>query len=183
MAFRVFLDANVLVPNRPRDVLLALADAGLFAPYWSSDVLTEMVRHLPESMDDASREAVVRHMNAAFPEALTSVPVNFRGVLSESINEKDQHIIDAAFLSKAELVVTADRRLRAEIEELPWLDAQDVPEFVAYTIDAEIVRARAALVKMARSRWLEQGSKTSDESVIERLRTYFVKVGWSPEGL
>lgn len=43
---RVLLDACVLVPYQLADLLLHIADAELFEPLWSTDVLTEVQRSI-----------------------------------------------------------------------------------------------------------------------------------------
>ncbi|WP_306362622.1 hypothetical protein [Nocardia sp. CC227C] len=50
MPFRAFLDANVLVSARLRDVLLTLAEVALYEARWSPVVLAEVERHLPSTM-------------------------------------------------------------------------------------------------------------------------------------
>lgn len=182
MVFRVFLDANVLIPGRIRDVLLSLAEVRIFEPLWSEEVLIEVRRNLPDSMSEDDKDALFWHMESAFPEAKTAVPRGALGIYDGIINDKDRHVIAAAFLAKAELLLTSDKNLRNEVREFPWLDAQDLPEFIAYSIDADIDRARDALVKMARNRWVDDESLSSEE-IIFRLRKYFEKSGWSPESL
>lgn len=46
MPFRAFLDANVLVGAREREVFLTLGEAGLFDPLWSDGSIDEMLRCL-----------------------------------------------------------------------------------------------------------------------------------------
>ena len=43
------LDACVLYPAPVRDLLLYLADAGLFLPFWSKQINDEWIRNLCES--------------------------------------------------------------------------------------------------------------------------------------
>lgn len=182
MAFRVFLDANVLIPGRIRDVLLSLAEVRIIEPLWSEEVLTEVRRNLPDSMSDEDKNVLFWHLENAFPEAKTAVPRGALGIYDGIINDKDRHVIAAAFLAKAELLLTSDRNLRKQVLEFSWLDAQDLPEFIAYAIDADIDRARNALVNMVRNRWVGDES-LSGEEIIVRLREYFKKNGWSPESL
>ena len=47
MPFRVFVDANVLVPGRWRDIVLTLAEAELFEIRWSPLVLEESIDIFP----------------------------------------------------------------------------------------------------------------------------------------
>ena len=59
---RAVLDANVMVGARQRDVLLTLAEAGVYAPIWSGEILSEVGRHVPEEVSTA----LVREMRQAF---------------------------------------------------------------------------------------------------------------------
>ena len=52
--------------------------------------------------------------------------------------------------------------------------------FLAYAIDSSPQLAVAALIDMARRRWLRDPD-ASDEAVLDRLRTYFARVGWPSE--
>ncbi|MFK3668927.1 hypothetical protein ACI2IX_02050 [Leifsonia aquatica] len=57
----MFVDANVLVPGRWRDIVLTLAEADLFEILWSPLVLEEVDRHLPAGMDAEARDYFGRH--------------------------------------------------------------------------------------------------------------------------
>lgn len=62
MVFRAVLDANVMVGARQRDVLLTLAEAGVYAPIGPGEILSEVGRHVPEEVSTA----LVREMRQAF---------------------------------------------------------------------------------------------------------------------
>ena len=66
------LDANVLYPVPIRDLLLSLANEGLFQPKWSSIIQEEWVRNLLLKRPDLSRNKLLKTvdaMNETFPEA------------------------------------------------------------------------------------------------------------------
>jgi hypothetical protein len=44
MAFAALLDACVLYPVGVRDLLLSVAERGVYVPYWNADILDEMER-------------------------------------------------------------------------------------------------------------------------------------------
>ena len=110
-----FLDANVIIPTRRRDILLTLAEADLYVPLWSSSCLEEMDRHLPESMTLADREFLFKMMNEAFPESLIEWPKTVDVSVRLKINEKDQHIVAAALWGKSDALLTNDATLRDEL--------------------------------------------------------------------
>jgi hypothetical protein len=67
----VLLDACVLLPYQLADLLLRLADAEMFEPLWSEEILVEVERNLVEKFSVTTEKASRRvgHMRAAFPNA------------------------------------------------------------------------------------------------------------------
>ena len=182
MPFRAFLDANVLVEARQRDVLLSLAEAGLFDPLWSPLAIEEMLRHLPRSMSAESRAALLAAMSTAFPEAKVEWPGAVSIDVALSINEKDRHIVASAIWARSGVLVTNDAALRAELERSGLLDAQAPAEFVAYAIDVDPAEAREALLVMVRDRWLvgNEDAEQADEDLVLRLTGWMrQRAGWS----
>jgi hypothetical protein len=85
--YAAVLDTCVLYPATLRDVLLSLADTGLYRPLWTGDILTELERNLltrpadrPSDQsglrDPATRQATVAYllgeMTRAFEDALVT---------------------------------------------------------------------------------------------------------------
>lgn len=181
MPFRVFVDANVLVPGRWRDIVLTLAAADLFEILWSPLVLEEADRHLPASMDAGARAGLFTAMNDAFPEALVEWPGEVDIHVRLDVNEKDRHVVAAALWGHADVLLTEDENLHNEVNRSRLIDAQRMPVFLTYAIDVSPAEAVAALVDMARRRWLRDPNAT-DSEVLERLRDYFDRHGW-PTGV
>jgi predicted nucleic acid-binding protein len=182
MPFRVFVDANVLIPGRWRDIVLTLADAGLYDVLWSPAVLEEVGRHLPEQMNADDQAKLFRAMNAAFPEALQSWPGTVRLDVRLHVNDKDRHVVAAALWGKADLLLTEDVELHDQVIDSGLLDAQHLSVFLSYAIDASPEDAIPALIDMARRRWLRDDTTTDDE-VLDRLRAYFARHGWPAAAL
>lgn len=180
MSFRAFLDASVLVPARWRDIILTLAECELFAPLWSERCLGEVKRHLPKSMTDHDRQFLFQMMNEAFSDALVRFPKGLEVSLDCGIiNDKDRHIVAAALLGGAELILTNDKPLVDELTKAKLINVQMMPEFLAYTIDVDPRRAVAALISMVRNRW-RVAPHSTDGEIVARLQTYFANQGWGP---
>lgn len=178
MAYSAILDANVLVPSRVRDVLLSLAHGGLYLPLWSESILAETTRHLPGSMPQAQRSALIEVMSGAFPEALVACPPGVTCDAEAAINAKDRHVLRAAILGEADVVVTEDVQFRAQGERarrlLPQdLDFQGCAEFKAFAVDVDPAVAVDALDGML-GRW---SARTSNASW-PRLLSWMDRRGW-----
>lgn len=109
--FRVVLDACVLLPQTLSDVLLSLADAEMFRPLWTPDLLDEVERNLSgprfgKSADQAAHR--VQAMRIAFPlaEEETSGYIDLIGAMTN--DPKDRHVLAAAVRSGAALIVTSN---------------------------------------------------------------------------
>jgi predicted nucleic acid-binding protein len=176
MGYRGFLDANVLVPARPRDVLLTLGHAGLYVPLWSEAVLDEVRRHLPQRMTQDERDHLFRTMAEAFPEARTDAPERLDVAVRGVVNAKDEHVLAAALWARADVIVTDDVDLCREADGL--VDAQPADVFLAYTVDVDAERALSALVTMARRRWLPSTDASGDAEVVTRLLQWCRRQGW-----
>ena len=80
-----------------------------------------------------------------------------------------------------DVLLTNDRDLRDELFASQLIDAQSMPEFIAYAIGTNPSVARRALIAMARRRW-GVGSTSTESKIIARLQVYFPRQGWSPSG-
>ena len=111
---RVVLDANVLVPNALRDILLRSAEAGLYEVRWSAMTLDELERTLLNRIlaarpDRAARVGyLLAAMLSAFPLATV---VEEAAVIARLTNDpKDRHVLAAAVQSGARTIVTNNLR-------------------------------------------------------------------------
>jgi predicted nucleic acid-binding protein len=107
---RVLLDACVLLPYQLADLLLRLADAEMYEPLWSEDVLAEVERNLIEKFDITTERASRRigRMRSAFPNALVECYENL--IPAMTTHPKDRHVAAAAVRGGAALIVTANLR-------------------------------------------------------------------------
>lgn len=107
----VVLDACALIPIRLATTLLGLAEADLFTPLWSEEILDEIERNLPAvggiSADSAQKR--ISAMREGFgPESM----VSGYGHLVESMrcDPKDQHVLATAVAADADTLVTFNLR-------------------------------------------------------------------------
>jgi hypothetical protein len=112
MAYVALLDASVLHPWVLCDLLLRLAERGLYRPAWSEAILDELVRSLVERMP-AHEERFQRrreHMEAAFAEAMTRVPERLVAAVPPAVDVGDRHVVAAALAARADVIVTNNVR-------------------------------------------------------------------------
>ncbi|MEM6973659.1 MAG: PIN domain-containing protein [Pseudomonadota bacterium] len=114
---RWFLDACVLVPQLPREIILGAAGAGLITPFWSPRVLEEWRiaaarRGGAAAGVEAERDAVRRAeaMAAAYPAASVRPDPEREAVLAGLMRDRaDAHVVAAALVAHA-VVITFNLR-------------------------------------------------------------------------
>jgi len=151
---KVLLDACVLYPTVLREVLVAVAAEGLYAPLWSERILEEWARatrKLGPGAEDIARGEIAA-LRISFPKAVVPERPGIEARLHLP-DPADIHVLAAAIAGGAESIVTfnaADfpRHVLAE-EGIARLDPdqflmalwQKAPEAVARVVES--VRARA----------------------------------------
>lgn len=105
MAFPVFLDTCTIYGAGLNDLLLTMAEKGLFRPLWSDDVLDELCRVLQEAgIADDAIEHRIASMNDAFPDARVT---GYKALIPQMVcDEKDRHVLAAAIRGNAAVLVT-----------------------------------------------------------------------------
>lgn len=112
MAYVALLDASVLHPWVLCDLLLRLAERGLYRPAWSEVILDELVGSLTDRLP-AHEERFKRRreqMEAAFAEAMTRRPERFAAAVPDAVDEGDRHVVAAALAARADVIVTNNVR-------------------------------------------------------------------------
>jgi predicted nucleic acid-binding protein len=148
--FRVFLDANVLFPVAVRDTLLRAAQAGLLQPYWSDQVLEEVRRNLVRqgrcSEQMAGKQVAV--IQRAFPDSLVT---GYEPLEASMTNDPgDRHVVAAAVLAQAQVIVTNNLKHFREKDLPPSMKAQSADDFLRHLFDLsprvlrEVLRQQAA---------------------------------------
>ena len=105
MSFPAFFDTNVLYGAILNDLMLELAERGLFRPLWSEDVQFELGKNLvkngerPELVDKR-----IGTMKSFFSDAMVS---GYEDLIPQMTNDqKDRHVLAAAVRGGAEVLVT-----------------------------------------------------------------------------
>ncbi|MGH3089237.1 MAG: PIN domain-containing protein [Rubrobacteraceae bacterium] len=127
------LDASVLYPAYLRDLLLRLADAGVYQPRWSAEILDEVARSVKKRLDDAGREKVDRMislMRTHFEEAEVTGYEDI--VPAMTCEPKDRHVLAAAIVGGADVIVTSNLRHFPPHSREPYnIDACGPDEFLS----------------------------------------------------
>jgi len=150
--FTVVIDTNVLVGALIRNMILSLAEAGLFRPRWSKTTLCEEFErafqrvHGDQPAETAARQRV--NIERAFPEGIICEDT----ALMESLSlpdPDDRHVLAAAIQTKAALIVTENLKdFPAEQLAHHEIEAISVDDFFADCIDLAGPYAISALRQM-----------------------------------
>jgi predicted nucleic acid-binding protein len=100
------LDANVLIAAGPRDTLLRAAERGLYWPFWSETILAGLLARRGHADPARLAANLVAALREHFPEALVS---GYDALIPIMANDpKDRHVVAAAIVAQASLIVTAN---------------------------------------------------------------------------
>lgn len=153
------LDASVLVQEPVRSLLLWIATAGGFEPYWTERILDEVGRNLlAESFVTAEQWARLHAaLREHFAESFIDQVRTDEHEADMPNQEKDRHVLAAAVASDVELVVTNN------LKHFPAADLSTVgkrscsgDDFLSELLDAYPNIVREALreqVKAMRNPW------------------------------
>ncbi|MEV0784939.1 PIN domain-containing protein [Streptomyces sp. NPDC050423] len=88
--------------------MLKLAEAGLYEPLRSADILEELRRNVAEKVSAGRAKGLVEAMAGAFPDSLVT---DYAKLVSAMTNDpKDRHVPAAAVRAQAHAVVTLNVR-------------------------------------------------------------------------
>jgi predicted nucleic acid-binding protein len=105
-ALPVILDSCVLYPMYLRDTLLCAAEAGLYRPHWSQEILNGALRNLVAKQQITPQQAkrLEQQIKFAFPDAMVEVTERLLPCMDN--DPGDRHVLAAALIAKAEVIVT-----------------------------------------------------------------------------
>lgn len=148
--FPVLLDSCVLYPMYLRDTLLRMAEVELYRVHWSQEILDAATRNLVEAGRMTSDRAVrlQKMIENAFPEAMVEVPSELVEVMTN--HSGDRHVLAAAVVSRASVIVTYNLKHFPNAALEPWgVEAQHPDVFLTHLFDlspdlvTDVVRQQA----------------------------------------
>lgn len=153
MPFVALLDASVLVPAALRDTLLRAAEAELYRPIWSAEILDEVEAALVDHLRVQPQAAryLIDEIRSAFPDAEVAGYQALAGAMP--VDEDDRHVAAAAITGHAQVIITQDlAHFPPAALELLGIDVQLPDEFLEHlftlypaTMTHVIVEQAAAL--------------------------------------
>ncbi|MEV0620243.1 PIN domain-containing protein [Nonomuraea sp. NPDC050404] len=119
MTYSVVLDTCVLYPAYLRDTLLRLAEADLYRPLWSADILDELDRNLIEAGISAQAVSrLVAEMRIAFDGAEV---IGYEPLISTmTCDKKDRHVLAAAACMNANALLTFNTKDFPAVSRKPY---------------------------------------------------------------
>jgi len=119
-----------------RDTLLCAAEAGLYRVHWSQEILDRAIRNLVADGQITQQQGshLERQMKLAFPDAM--VVVTPRLISCMDNHPSDRHVLAAALIAKAHVIVTDNLRHFPDISlEQFRVEAQSADQFLTYLYD------------------------------------------------
>lgn len=149
--FTVVLDTNVLVGALIRNMILSLAEAGIFRPRWSTATINDEFARVFERLYPNQAGIALKQRDAiltAFPEGIAEVEECIVKGLSLP-DPDDRHVLAAAIKTKASLIVTSNLKdFPLECLAQHEVEAISADDFIADCIDLAGPEAVAALRTM-----------------------------------
>ena len=133
MTFGAFLDTNVLYGALLNDLILELADRGLFRPLWSRDVLFELSKNLVKNGEPP--ELVEKRVGVMERYFVDAIVTGYEDLVPSMRNDpKDRHVLAAAVRGAAEVIVT--------------FNLKDFPAGSVANFDLEVIHPDAFLLDL-----------------------------------
>jgi hypothetical protein len=160
-SFVAVYDACVLYPAALRDLLVRLANTGLFRARWSDSITDEWCSALRRERPDIP-EAQTRRIRALMERAVPDAVITGHEGLVDTLvlpDESDRHVVAAAIRCQAGVIVTYNLKHFPQSALAPYgIEAQHPDDFVSHLFDLDPAKVcaavrdqRQALVNPARS--------------------------------
>lgn len=174
--FTVVLDACVLYPAPVRDLLLSLANEGLFTPKWIKIIQDEWVKNLLIKRKDLNKKQLdqtIWAMNVAFPDSNVE---HFEELIPGLMlpDKDDLHVLACAIRCNADLITTFNLKdFPDDYIKKYNIEIQSPDELISNLIDLNNDIACKAFRKMLKR--LKNPPKSKAE-VIETLSRCALKI-------
>ena len=156
--YTAVLDACVLVPALQRNILLSLADASFYRLRWSERILDEteqalikvIGQHIGDDVQVRARAAqAVIGMKDAFADAAVHGYERLEVAIEELPDPNDRHVVAAALMTKAQVIVTDNLRDFPEAVLAGYeIEVASSQQFIHQIVDLDPRRAVSAIETM-----------------------------------
>ncbi len=177
MSFTALLDTNVLFPIGLCDTLLSIAEAGVYDPRWSGDILRELSENLHEKYPEVPAlewDNRVQQMERAFPYARIE---GYEGLISSMTNhEKDRHVLAAAVVGRVGVIVSNNvKDFPRSSYETYGLEIQTADEFLVHAVSLDPFAILNALQEQSDARNRPPKSILEILAALEKLVPQYVE--------
>lgn len=183
---KALLDACVIFPTILREILLDVAQAGVFEPLWSERIIEEWVHSSaklgPDQKSVAGAEAAF--MRLRFPRAMIA-PQDEAGLVVDLPDAGDLHVLRAAMDGRAPIIVTLNlrdfpRRILSRFgvqavhpDEFLTGFMRDHSQVVSAAVATALARAQASGASMSQSDMLARAR-------LPRLNKALIRIAMGP---
>jgi predicted nucleic acid-binding protein len=170
--YTVILDACVLYPAPLRDLLLNLAEQGIFRARWTTTIHDEWIRNVLKNRPDLDTGKVSRTaqlMNDAIEDCLV---LDFDYLIdSLSLPDKDdRHVLAAAIVGHADAIVTFNLKdFPKEIFQKHGIDVLHPDDFLVAQYDLNSIKMLTVIKE------LREGLQRPQKSAQELINTYLAQ--------
>ncbi len=136
--FTALFDACVLYPAPIRDLLLRLAQTGLFRAKWTECIHDEWMRNLLANRNDLSEAQLLRTRDLMNKAVLDCLVHDYENLIEALVlpDPDDRHVLAAAIRCRADVIVTYNLKDFPENALLKQdIQAQHPDEFISHLID------------------------------------------------
>jgi predicted nucleic acid-binding protein len=187
--FTVVVDACVLADVAKRDLILTLAEAGLFRLRWSDTILREAesaIRSICRERGDADERAAraIAAMQKGFPDAI-EVGGDLVEISPDFLPDADDvHVLKTTIACKADMIITDNVKDFPADKLAPYqIEVRSADDFIADTIDLDYLKSIPAIRAMREKlgnpamtaaelleRWISRGMTSTAEIMAPHIQ-------------
>ena len=168
MAFTALYDANVLHPAGLRDLLVRLAQSGLFRGRWTEQILDEMVASILRRRPDLDASRLSRTRQLMCDAVADCLVTGYEPLISGLVlpDPDDRHVLAAGIRCNAQVIVTSNLTDFPDDALGPFnIEAQSPDQFILDLINLAPGRIASALQQQSAA--LRSPTRTVDDVLDE----------------